>query len=494
MEEKQAFFVNGEYYLLPKQYESFEKLMEVVEAKNSVKLKLKKLNETKCMSPYFTYEAITEETISLSGSELIFKTKVYLLSAKEYHDKLVAIIKQKCMDCANFIDDGDYEQLNGHHEEVSLDSVCFKKRLKDDEIYYVFAYELENTVKLFNLKKSGIENLINEGKTNEAKDEFYSVLLKFMPAPLEIVLLKKKKTFECFFPTFSADGWALIYYFFSKYLNGKVDGWKFYSYLPQGTLPLKPEFAPTVFEEVIEAPNFSRKILNFFLKEDNLINFSETYMYLCSDMGEDNFLRGVADYFVSYGSEKNGKEVPYAEFKKALMKTKKTESLFADKSPVPVWHSVASYDQNGLPNKLASYCANLFFNCYEKVENAFDPRFEYSHLLEDLGIAVAKLSITVKSAIFSKNVISGLTHALEKMLENDFAVNFAREILNDKYNLFFLVFNKEKFLYELKRHSPIFEKYSATLDIADQIYSKKYEVSHLFKLISSEKLNLTKKD
>ena len=74
------------------------------------------------------------------------------------------------------------------------------------------------------------------------------------------------------------------------------------------------------------------------------------------------------------------------------------------------------------------------------------------------------------------------------MLNNNFSVHFAREILSDRLNIYFMVFNKEKFLYELKRHSPIFETFAATLDIAGQNEVKKFEVNQHFKLISSEKI------
>ena len=494
MEEKLAIFTAGEYYLLPENFKSFEDFAQFITSKASHKLKLTKLTETKCMAPYFTYEAQIVETITLSSDNPIFKTRVFLLSKAEYHEKLVSVIKKMCLDCENFIDDGDYENLNGHHEEISLDGVCLKKREKGFVPYYVLAYAINDLFDDFNNAKDEIEKLVESGKITEAKDKIFGIIVEFMPIPIDIVLLKRKKVFECYFPTFNDDAWGLIVYNICKNWNGKALNWKFYPYLPHGIMPPNPDFTPTVFENQTMVSVINKREITFWLKEDNLINFANIYQFLCNDIGEDKFLRGTADCFVKFDTEKTGNEIQYAEFKKSILKTKDYESLSFDNSPVPVWTSVASYDENGMPNKLASYCSNLFFNCFDHVESTFLNPFEYGNIFANMGISVAKLSINLDSAVYLKNVTNKILLALQKMLNNDFSINFARESLLDKFNIYFLVFNNEKFLYELKRHSPIFDTYPASLDIANHLEVKKYEVNFMFKLVSSSKLNLIKKD
>lgn len=493
MEEKQAIFTAGEYYLLPEGFKTFDEFAKFVSAKKTTKLKLTKLSEIKCMSPYFTDKAKSDVTVTLSSENPIFKTKVFLLGEREYHDRLVEIIKAKCLDCDNFIDDGDYEELNGHYEEVSLDSVCFKKRIKGFKYYYVFAYANDDIVNQFNNSKTEIEKCIDSGNTKEAKEKFFSILKYYITLPIDVIFAKRKKCYECFFPTFSDDAWALMYYYICKYFNGKIVGWKFYPYLPQGIIAANKEHMPTVFEDFIEVQNVKKHMLDFSIKEESMDSFAETYLYLCADIGEDVFLRETSGCLVGFSTEKPGHEIPYAEFKKSILKNKKSESLFKDKSPVPIWLSVVSYDENGLPNKIASYCSNLFFECFDKIENVFSAPLNYGSIMADFGVGIARLSINVDSAIYAKNITFKLILALDKMLDNDFSVHFAREILPDKLNIYFLVFNREKFLYELKRHSPIFETYSATLEIADKNERKTFEVSQLFKLVASESVN-SKKD
>ena len=65
---------------------------------------------------------------------LVYPAQVVLFSRKEYNDKLREIVKKHCGGCPNFssVDETD-ESLEGHHEEISLDDVCFVREASENE-------------------------------------------------------------------------------------------------------------------------------------------------------------------------------------------------------------------------------------------------------------------------------------------------------------------------------------------------------------------------
>ena len=122
-----AFFYDNQYYLLPENYPSVEAMEDAV-ADGFQEITLTRLNDTKCMSPYFSDKAPEKVTVTLDPEKPLFPCEVELMTQAEYDDRLRKVVCAFCPGCPNF---GDAEDLTGHHEEISLDSVCFLRDHSD---------------------------------------------------------------------------------------------------------------------------------------------------------------------------------------------------------------------------------------------------------------------------------------------------------------------------------------------------------------------------
>ncbi len=487
--KKQAIFIDGQYYLLPDYFKNFEEFYNCLSQKNKLKLNLKKLNEIKCMAPYFDESAISQENLVLRRGTPIFPVIVEILSKKEYHDRLAKIVKDFCPGCICFTDDGDYENLNGFHEEISLDSVCLKRKEKSSESYYKLYLWLEDFCHDFVLVKNDIEKFIDFGKFDLAKEKLMNLFNKIMPSLNDIVIEKKKKSYICYFPTFNQDENKLIFYFLCRYLNSKqLENWKFVNYLPAKVLKNnKNPFFTKIFElNVPVAENFSQDVINFYIKDydGSDLSFKKNYIMLCNEFGEDKLLNASEDGLIWFTDQAQGNEISYNLLKKKILKANCKNSFFDDKTPIPVVRTVASYDKNGVPNKLVSFCSELFFNTFNSVGEVFDPEKEdniWKNIFGSLGFSIAKLSIKVSDAMFSKFITSYLLRSLAKIYNSDFTFIYAKESKTDEFNIYFVVADEEKFLYELKRHSPVFIAFPATVEISNYQSLKKFNVDFMFK-------------
>lgn len=491
--KKQAFFAGGEYYLVPENFASFDEFMKFACTK-SAKIRVDKLNEVKCMAPYFVDEAVTSENLSLVAGTAIYPVEVEVLTKQEYHDRLAAIVQKFCNGCANYTDDGNYDELNGHHEEISLDSVCLLRKEEGYEPTYQIYYGIERFCGKFESKKEEIEKLVDSGEISKAKNIVFDLLSNYMPAPLDIAFEKKKKEYYLYFPTFDEDKFRLVFTFVCRYLNQKnIKGWKFVNYLPYGVLKNdKNVVLPRVFELEIPSNGLVENAINFYIGETNAENeleaYKNTYLAICNEIGEDKLLNAIASKIAWFTNETEGKEISFAQFKKSALK-KKMENPFLDDFAIPVTRRIASYDEAGVPNKFASYSTELFFASFENPADVFDPKKrnnQWRGLFDDLGISVAKLSISVENSMFNKNIIDALSISLKKIMDSNYAFCIAKELKGNEFNIYFFVAEDDLFVYELKRHSPVFADFAATVEIANSREYKKFNVDYLFKLLEKK--------
>lgn len=490
--KKTAFFLNGEYYLVPEEYKSFSEFYSYIKSRKNTKLKASRLNEIKCMVPYFDSGEITEIQISISGDDEIFEAQVELLTASEYHDRLAKVVQGYCAGCLHFIDDGNYDELNGHHEEISLDSTCLLRKENSYETFYELADGMDDLASKFNEKKADLEKLVLEGKTDAAKDEVIKLFGEFMPKPIDVYFEKSKNKIACFFPNFIEDAYMLVNFYVCRFLNdAKIDGWEFYNYLPKGKIKTNKKFLPPqIFEEELEVSGVSQKIFCFKLADNSFLTFKEAYLDICNDIGEDKFLAYTFGAGLSFGLETAGHEIKFSEFKKAATKFKTDGDFFGDGTLVPPAKNIVSYSSEGVPSKVATYCSPLFFTVFDGVEKAFakNESNPWNDIFCDIGFSVLRLNLKIENALYNKSVLSKTFSGLKNLLNSKLAFCFAREISGNEFNIYFITANYAKFLYELRKHSPVFEGLFPTATLATPAEFKKYEVDFKFNLLEKKKI------
>ena len=159
-----AFFYDYRYYLFPDG-------MTPEELKAAGKVRVKHLREERCMAPDFIYESIVEETLKIEVPERVFEVEVNLYTGAEYDAILKKHVDRVCPGCERYEDDGT-DNLDGHHEEMSLDGVCYLRNGEDEPWsfgYCTFVFWLRVADKLNELAacidaddQEKLNSLINE--------------------------------------------------------------------------------------------------------------------------------------------------------------------------------------------------------------------------------------------------------------------------------------------------------------------------------------------
>ncbi|MBQ9544804.1 MAG: hypothetical protein IJV00_06740 [Clostridia bacterium] len=82
------------------------------------------------IAPYFYGEyGYTEENVAIESFGEVYPVEVELFTQKEYNDRIREVILSYCPGCQRYKPISNRVQsLNGHFEEISLDSVCFYRQ------------------------------------------------------------------------------------------------------------------------------------------------------------------------------------------------------------------------------------------------------------------------------------------------------------------------------------------------------------------------------
>ena len=134
------------------------------------------------MAHDFIYESIVEETLKIEVPERVFEVEVNLYTGAEYDAILKKHVDRVCPGCERYEDDGT-DNLDGHHEEMSLDGVCYLRNGEDEPWsfgYCTFVFWLRVADKLNELAAcidAGDQEKLNS-LINEELEHFY-LPLKF---------------------------------------------------------------------------------------------------------------------------------------------------------------------------------------------------------------------------------------------------------------------------------------------------------------------------
>lgn len=129
----QDYYDSCGYFLCPKEYQNLDDFINYINKSNDKFIKIKKLIETNCVSPYFIEEETEDIYINFNLVTRIEIIEATILPKEEYEKRLTECILKHCVDCVNYKEATDGDNLKGHRDKMRLDGVCHYKRIKTDE-------------------------------------------------------------------------------------------------------------------------------------------------------------------------------------------------------------------------------------------------------------------------------------------------------------------------------------------------------------------------
>lgn len=117
--------LNGEFYLYPNGVTNIDEFAELLEKENRKLIKLRKLFEKNCVSPYYIFEQIRECYVSIASIDDFFEEEVVILENDEYEKLLNNVKKKLCSKCderSKCLSD----EKQGFREKLCLDCSCFE--------------------------------------------------------------------------------------------------------------------------------------------------------------------------------------------------------------------------------------------------------------------------------------------------------------------------------------------------------------------------------
>lgn len=93
-------------------------------------LKLTRYNVEHCVAPYFIKEEKKEVYVNISRMAVIEEIDAEVMPRIDYESRLLQVVREKCLDCVNFL--GDPDNLEGHYQRLSLDGRSWGYRKKEE--------------------------------------------------------------------------------------------------------------------------------------------------------------------------------------------------------------------------------------------------------------------------------------------------------------------------------------------------------------------------
>lgn len=297
MNKTNVIFYNNSYYLLPSEYDSYEKFYSDVE--NGDELCLSTLMSGCGVPPYFIVDKVEENTIFLSNKKLLYSACVILLSENVYYTKLNKIIAEYCSGCVCSLPTGKCRERNDNFSRLSLVPICNDK--ESNIVEGCFADTLEYF--WWNIKNCNIDYLISNNDTTSIVELFKTNLFAITGGTLVYAELDSGIVEV----SISAMNNLLNFFLFKKLKQ----------YMP---IELESRICFNSFlkrDKLYNGSNYNSKNILFELLSENgktilQASYCETlksgeehkfleyvYLELCSFVGEDCLLSFIDEYTIS---------------------------------------------------------------------------------------------------------------------------------------------------------------------------------------------------
>ncbi len=124
--------IDSEYYYYPETVASFDGMLQYLNEKYHTFVRLIRLNEENCVSPYFIESDVATVYVNVGKIESVVEIEATILSREEYDAGLKEAVSTKCPNCSHYEDDGADLRIDSHRSKLCLDGTCWMYSPKED--------------------------------------------------------------------------------------------------------------------------------------------------------------------------------------------------------------------------------------------------------------------------------------------------------------------------------------------------------------------------
>ncbi len=117
--------INGEFYLYPSNCATPDEFSAFLSSDDSKFIKIRKLFENNCVSPYYILEEIKEVWLSVASIDEFYEEEVVIFDREEYEKMLQNVKKKLCARCEDK-DECFNDKKEEYREKLCLDGTCFE--------------------------------------------------------------------------------------------------------------------------------------------------------------------------------------------------------------------------------------------------------------------------------------------------------------------------------------------------------------------------------
>lgn len=482
--KKQAFFYKNRYYLLPDGVDDVTELCETYAGKPA--FPVTELVENKCQAPYFVQEHTKEKTLKLAKKHPVFPCEVELLTMREYNDRLRAMVPETCKGCPNYnepVDETD-ESLDGHHEEISLDGVCFvrdeAKGIAGNRDFWPIDLWFQTVVRRF--RPDEYAELIDEGRPDEAAERFYEELSEtvFSRVPPVFFTRTPEGKYALYSTAFleQQDSILMEYLFDRLTKKYKKQGWIFQNAIPKGYMPEEAQAPLGLTIETIDGPTPYLDVTVYTKPE----GASAAYLWLCGTFGEIEYLAACVNHRIV--TVEDGDPLPEdlltpeefgACLDEIITPIRKQKNLLINPPPHLLFGCDEELDENApdLEDQFDLHTLlyvprvdRLLYTFIEPLRHGALPEnpWEAESIQAELGIPLARFvfsplpenRLTRLNSPKMEAYHARIDEFFHGLSDSGYFKTFAQITGNGQLEVAGYVLNLTSFLYEVRRNSPIF--------------------------------------
>jgi hypothetical protein len=452
MEQAQAVFYRGNYFLLPEHTDFYEFC-----AHNTEKdVTLTQLTEHKCMAPYFIYESEKVVTVRFEKDEC-FAVTVYRMDKAEYDARLWDAVQVHCPGCARYTDDGGPGDLEGHHEEISLDSVCFEREEKDERPE--FTVFMRYFWQRFFQARATIKKRIDAGQTDKLFDFFDDLFTYFMP-PVRLFFQKKDGVYHLY--ATAANNrlhWAILRMLGSLMPESLKRDFAFHPaltkdgmhYAAQSDLMLPADLTFSV--EPHRGGYAVTAHASRYREENESAEIFLIYLYLCERLGENELLFLCERLLLSSSADASVKTPNelVALFEKTLADESGFLSDRGGAGPFNMFETDWTLPYKDAPAVVSTRLFEVSAAMYTDYEHVLALRARY-HI--DIGY----LSFSVdQNSVGQDGRFAAVTYFFEALRENGIAQAVANVASENRTCVDYVVFDRKLFKKALRDNAPLLQ-------------------------------------
>jgi len=124
--------IDYDYYYYPDNITCIKDFIDSVNERYNSFIELTQFETENCVFPYLIKEDTTQVYINVANLNKIQEVEATVLCRSDYEAQLTQVVKNKCIDCINYEEDLEEDNLKGHRDKLSLDGNCSWYQKKDD--------------------------------------------------------------------------------------------------------------------------------------------------------------------------------------------------------------------------------------------------------------------------------------------------------------------------------------------------------------------------